>query len=202
MFGAGAVLISTGAVIGKLNLYQLLVMATIEICVFSLNEAILFEKLKITDIGGSITVHIFGGYFGLCVSLIISTKECKDHPKFASDYNSNIVAFIGTLFLWVYWPSFNAAPGKNVNDVHRAALNTILSLTGSCISTFCSSAFFRNGRFSIDDILNATLAGGVIMGTSADIIVNPFSALIIGCFAGFISTFGFEIVSPFLQKKG
>ncbi|CAG9334864.1 unnamed protein product [Blepharisma stoltei] len=201
LFGTAAVLISLGGVIGKLNLFQLVCMATIEICIYALNEAIVFNKIHITDVGGSIVVHIFGGYFGLTVSLLVSSNNCKNHPKLVASYKSNLFSMIGTLFLWVYWPSFNAAPALNINDVHRATLNTILSLTGSCIATFIFSTLFKNGKLCMDDILNATLAGGVIIGTSADIIVYPFSSLIIGCWAGFLTTFGFRVLSPLLQRK-
>ena len=40
-------------------------MAFIEMIFYSLNEVILVEELKITDIGGSILIHTFGAYFGL-----------------------------------------------------------------------------------------------------------------------------------------
>lgn len=42
-FGAGAVLISFGAILGKVNLFQLWAIATIEIFIYCLNEAILME---------------------------------------------------------------------------------------------------------------------------------------------------------------
>ena len=43
----------------------------------------------------------------------------------------------------------------------------------------------------MDDILNATLAGGVIIGAPAGVVINPGLALAIGIFAGVISTLGF-----------
>jgi len=39
-FGAGAVLVTFGAVLGKLSLFQLWMLATIEIIFYSLNEVI------------------------------------------------------------------------------------------------------------------------------------------------------------------
>ena len=41
-------------------------------------------------------------------------------------------------------------------------------------------------------IQNATLAGGVAMGASADLLVHPFGALLIGSAAAFVTTLGFE----------
>jgi len=59
------------------------------------------------DSGRSTAVHAFGAYFGLTVSLILS-KMVKQKKTPEASYNSNIFAMIGTLFLWMYWPSFNA----------------------------------------------------------------------------------------------
>lgn len=74
-FGAGAVLISFGAILGKVNLFQLWVMATLEICFYCLNEAILTEIFMVNDIGGSIIIHTFGAYFGLSVALFYRGED-------------------------------------------------------------------------------------------------------------------------------
>ncbi len=63
--------------------------------------------VKIYDFGGSITIHTFGTYFGLTVSLILS-KKITPKKKPLNTYNSNLFAIIGTFFLWMFWPSFNA----------------------------------------------------------------------------------------------
>jgi len=39
---------------------------------------------------------------------MISKVSTPKDKKPSSSYNSNIFAFIGTLFLWMFWPSFNA----------------------------------------------------------------------------------------------
>lgn len=63
-FGAGAVLITFGALLGKLSLPQLFVLATLEIVFYALNEAICAGMLKAVDMGGSMYVHTFGAFFG------------------------------------------------------------------------------------------------------------------------------------------
>ena len=50
-------------------------MAFIEMFIYSLNEVILVEELKITDIGGSILIHTFGAYFGLAFSRVMTNKK-------------------------------------------------------------------------------------------------------------------------------
>lgn len=47
-------------------------------------------------------------------------------------------------------------------------------------------------------VLNASLAGGVAMGSSADIIVLPFGSMLLGFIAGVISSFGFAYLSKYL----
>lgn len=44
-------------------------MATIEIFIYALNESICVDIFKVSDIGGSMTIHTFGAYFGLAVAL-------------------------------------------------------------------------------------------------------------------------------------
>jgi hypothetical protein len=44
------------------------VVATIEIIFYSVNVAIIGKTFKALDIGGAMTIHTFGGYFGLAAS--------------------------------------------------------------------------------------------------------------------------------------
>lgn len=43
-------------------------------------------------------------------------------------------------------------------------------------------------------IQNATLAGGVAMGTAAEFMITPYGSLIVGFCSGIISTFGYLFV--------
>ncbi len=49
-------------------------------------------------------------------------------------------------------------------------------------------------------VLNASVSGGVAVGSAADIIVSPCGAMIAGFIAGCISASGFAFLSPFVKK--
>jgi ammonium transporter Rh len=72
-FNSGAILISFGALVGRLSGDQLLVMAFFETIFFCINEAIAVHKYEVADIGGSMIIHTFGAYFGLAVSAVLES---------------------------------------------------------------------------------------------------------------------------------
>jgi ammonium transporter Rh len=146
------------------------------------------------------SIHAFGAYFGLTVSLILSSK-IKPVARASSSYSSNITALIGTLFLWLYWPSFNFGVAAETQfEQNQIVINTLLSLTGSVLSTFVVTSVAGHG-LGMDDILNATLAGGVAVGSASGLLYSPAFALSIGIIAGIISTFGFKYLTPILEHK-
>jgi len=51
------------------------------------------------------------------------------------------------------------------------------------------------------DIQNATLAGGVAVGSSSDLVIQPWGALVIGFCAGALSVVGYVYISPWLERK-
>jgi ammonium transporter Rh len=99
-------LVAFGAVLGRVGPKDLLIIGTFHIIGYSLNEVIVFYSLGMLDAGGSTTIHAYGAYYGLTVALIIAGK-IKPISNARISYISNIFAFIGCLFLWVFWPSFN-----------------------------------------------------------------------------------------------
>jgi len=202
-FAAGAVLISFGAVLGKTSLEQLVCMIGFEIIFYAINESIGVIYMRAVDMGGSMFVHTFGAYFGLAASKMMTDHEKvrKAGSKFGSRYDSDMYAMIGAVFLWMFWPSFNGALAEG-NQQHRVVVNTVLALTNSCVAAFLCSKLFRHGhKLDMVDIQNATLAGGVAVGSSADLVIDPAGALIIGFLGGTLSVVGYVFIQPFLEKK-
>eukprot|EP00823_Brevimastigomonas_motovehiculus_P000633 TRINITY_DN107_c0_g1_i1.p1 TRINITY_DN107_c0_g1~~TRINITY_DN107_c0_g1_i1.p1 ORF type:complete len:762 (+),score=204.89 TRINITY_DN107_c0_g1_i1:23-2308(+) len=202
-FAAGAVMITFGVVLGKVSAFQIMFIAVWEIIFFSLNEEISLY-MGISDLGGSMVIHMFGAFFGLACSFVITPPEAGNAEKAkhnAPVYHSDMMAMIGTIFLWAFWPSFNGALGSGAT-MHRAISNTILSLTGSCVSAFLCSYWFRGeSKFSMEDVQNATLAGGVAMGTCADLVIEPGFAILIGVLAGVVSVWGYVVLKKLLERK-
>tara|TARA_B110000208_G_scaffold191644_1_gene259336 strand:- start:4887 stop:6002 length:1116 start_codon:yes stop_codon:yes gene_type:complete len=201
-FAAGTILISFGALLGKTNLTQMVFLAILELIFYAFNESLGVEIFKAVDMGGSMYVHTFGAYFGLAASYMISDKKKLKSVNNVPNYLSDMFALLGTLFLWIYWPSFNGAFADG-NSQHRVVINTVLSLTNSCLTAFIFSKLLRpRYKFNMVDIQNATLAGGVAVGSSADLVIAPFGALIIGMVSGITSVYGYIYLQPYLESKG
>ena len=107
---------------------------------------------------------------------------------------------IGTPFVDVF-TSFNGALADG-NSQHRVVINTYLALSNSCIMAFIVSKIVRpHQKFDMVDIQNATLPGG-LRGSSADLVIAPWGALLIGLIAGTVSVLGYVYLSPKLEEYG
>lgn len=190
-----------GALLGKATFPQLMAIATAEAVFFTLNAVILFEVLEVHDIGGAMTIHMFGAYFGLAATYFFENKKAlEDRTKqFCGGYLSQLAAMFGTIFLFMYWPSFNAILGSGLHR-HRAVVNTVLSITASTFSSVILSHTMV-GKIDIEVILNATLSGGVMMGAACDMITMPGLAMLAGAICGMISTLGYLKLNHWCQNK-
>jgi ammonium transporter Rh len=204
-YTAAAILVSFGALLGRVTASQLLMMALIEVIVYSINEAILIHRFETVDHGRSMSVHVFGALFGLTTSFVLEMVRRKRNlvPNLAGSTRiTDTLAMVGTLFLFCFWPSYNAAlVGQSSQD--RAITNTILAITTSCLFAFFFSCLIdARGRFGMADVQNATLAGGIAMGSAAAMVVNPYGAMIVGALAGMVATVGYRLITPMLERCG
>lgn len=202
-FCAASMLIAMGAYLGRLKMSQYIIAALLFVPSYILNEWIMLDdgmglipKGKLIDTGGSIVIHQFGAYFGLGVIMRMTTKE--DFSKsIESDKISNQYSMLGSMVLWIFWPSFCAAAAE-ASQMVTAAINTILSLCAATISTYLATTLIRK-KIVIEDMANAALAGGVAIGSSCAH-TTPRAALMLGFIAGILSVIGFALIQPRLQK--
>jgi ammonium transporter Rh len=189
LYSAASMFITLGCFIGRVGPLEVLIIGVVHSVGYSLNEALIMYKIEAFDVGGSMMIHSFGAYQGITISLILS-RMVKPVSKAATNYFSNLFGFIGTLFLWMYWPSFNFGVAATTPTTKNQIIsNTILSLTGSCVAAFATSAIVK-AKFTMEYLLNATLAGGVVIGATAGLIFQLGGSMAIGFLSGIISTLG------------
>jgi ammonium transporter Rh len=202
-FAAASLLICAGAPLGRLKMMQYMALAVLFIPFYCFNEWLLLdnglgliEKGSFIDTGGSIVIHAFGAIFGLGVIVSITTKEQME-IEIESDETSDRFSLLGSMILWLFWPSFCAALVAP-ELVPHTAINVILALCGATVATYFASVTLR-GKISPADIANAALAGGVAIGSTCDS-ASFVQAFVIGVVAGAISTFGFAVLQPKVEK--
>ncbi|KRX11101.1 Ammonium transporter AmtB-like domain [Pseudocohnilembus persalinus] len=203
-YSAASILIAFGACAGKLNSFQLVIMAIFGTFFWSLNYAIAFYALEISDAGGSVLIHLFGACFGLGVAKAINRAnwDLQETQNKIKKY-SVLYSLMGTLFLFTYFPSFNGLMALQYGYVaqQQAYFNTMLSLLGAVIMAFLASSFLNKGKFVMEDVINSSLAGGAIIGTGGPICEEPYAAIIVGNVAGLLCVIGTKYIPDFLNKK-
>ncbi|XP_046636817.1 ammonium transporter Rh type B-like isoform X2 [Daphnia pulicaria] len=200
-FATLAILISFGAVLDLTTPTQLIIMAICEILCFATNEYICLDILQISDVGVSMLVHVFAAYFGLTVSCVLRKNRPERETVSITLPTSDLFAVIGTMFLWLFWPTLNASLAQG-DAQHRAVINTYYSLAASTVVTLAISlsSLLDNKRSYTVQIQNSALAGGVAIGTAADMMIYPFGAIIVGCFAGLVSVLGVVVFTPGINR--
>ena len=205
---AASAIVSLGGLLGKLSLIQYFVVVIFETFMSCFNFFLCYDKLDLLDNGGSITIHLFGAIFGLGVSIVLFCNDADfmkidNNPHITSNYRSNMFAFIGSIFLWLFFPSFNVAIVKikqyekyyvspelgfiTENLRYRGIINTYLSMIGSVFTSFIISPLFYRGNLKIEHILHASYVGGIVIGGCCTICSNAWASIVIGIIGSTIS---------------
>lgn len=200
-FGAASLLIASGAILGRIKIYQYIILGLLFIPAYIFNELVVVNDHfnfvgAVADTGGSIVIHFFGAIFGITAAISLTSKNDMKIP-IESDATSDRFSLLGSMILWLFWPSFCAALVP-VAAVPAAVVNVFLALSGSTLATYFFTVWLR-GKISAADIANAALAGGVAIGATFDHATH-LEATIIGLAAGALSTFGFAILQEKQQK--
>ena len=83
-------------------------------------------------------------------------------------------------------------------------INTYLALAACAGTAVAVSSFVsRQNKLNMIHIQNSTLAGGVAVGAMADMMIQPWGAMLVGTLAGIISVIGYEYMTLwFAQHYG
>lgn len=202
-FSVATTLIAMGAVLGRLRVFQYALLALLLVPLYALNEWLVLDNGSgltkgFQDSAGSIVIHAFGAYFGLAASLVLTTAQQRSRP-IESDPTSDRFSMLGSMVLWLFWPSFATAIVP-FEEMPQTIVNTLLSLSGATLATYFLSTYLHNGKTSMMDMANAALAGGVSIGSTCNI-VGPAGAFTIGLLAGILSVIGYVFIQPLLESK-
>lgn len=94
------------AIVGRANPTELVKVALVHTAGYTLNEQIIYTAIGGFDAGGGMTVYLYGAYYGLTVSYVLA-KHAHPIARPEKTYYSHVLSLIGTLFMWVFWPTFN-----------------------------------------------------------------------------------------------
>jgi ammonium transporter Rh len=210
-FCATSMVVALGAVLGKIGFYagELLFFVLVGTMMWCLNYFINVMALKAVDPGGAMTVHLFGAMYGVGATFFLSSywDKGKDmdlrsdkHHDLTSNYTSDVMALIGTIFLWVTFPSWNGALAPDTTQ-HRVVINTFLGIASSCVVGFVLSRVFRRKAFDMRDIQTVTYVGGIALGSAHSLIITPAAALLIGGIAASTAMVFDVFVVPYLESR-
>ncbi|XP_039642178.1 rh blood group, D antigen isoform X1 [Perca fluviatilis] len=191
---SASALISIGAVLGKTSPVHLVLIALLEVSGFVLNEWLLQTMLKVQPLKSIMLLHIFGAFFGLTLTWILYRKGSEQQfEKEKFDRKTGLFSMLGTMFLWMFWPSFNSVlvdnhtPGRKLGAVFSTYLALAVSaVTAAAVSVLCSP----KGKLNPIHMQSSILAGGVAVGVSMSVVHQPWEAMAIGFTAALVSTIG------------
>ena len=208
IFNSCAILVSLGAVHGKISHIQYLVLIISETILSSLNLKLCDVKLKIIDTGGGLYIHTFGALFGIAIYIVLFRSKKKRARLSAynraniTNYLSNITCFVGVLFILNYLPSFNSGLALSDDGRYRAAINTYFSIIGSIVMSFIITGFIYNGKFIYEYILFGSFSGGIIISTCCSVCLDHWAALLIGMLCGLICIILFKYLNELFLELG
>ncbi|XP_062851836.1 rh blood group, D antigen [Trichomycterus rosablanca] len=196
---AASALVAMGAIHGRTNPVQLLLFSLMEVTGFVLNKWFInsvFQK-QTNQLYGITLLHIFGAVFGVMSSWVLYRSKMEPHHEKAKfSRKSGLFAMLGTLFLWMFWPSFNSALVRKFSVV----CGTYLSLAVSTVTAMAVSALSsRNGKINPVHIQSSMLAGGVAVGAITTWAHVPWIAMTVGFCATILSTLGVRYLKVHMQ---
>nr|XP_020464282.1 ammonium transporter Rh type C-like isoform X1 [Monopterus albus] len=188
-------LVSIGAMLGKTNPVQLILISLLEVSGFILNKWLLQSFLKLQLVNSIMMLHIFGALFGLMLTWIVCWKGSEEpFEKERSDRKSGLFSMLGAVFLWMFWPSFisvlvHDSPERKLWVVCSTYLALAVSAVVAVVVSVLSSP---KGKLNLIHMQSCIFAGGVAVGVSISVVHQPWEAMTIGFVAAIVSAIGFR----------
>ncbi|MCJ8730998.1 hypothetical protein PDJAM_G00190730 [Pangasius djambal] len=187
---AASTLVAMGTILGKTNPVQLLVFALIEVTGFVLNQWLIQTMFQTQThwLYSIVLINIFGALFGVMTSRFLFHSEMQlKHEKEKVSRMTGVFAMFGTLFLWMFWPSFNSVLEQNTDVMCSTYLSLAVSaVTATAVSMLSSS----KGKINLVHVQSSMLAGGIAVGAVVTSAPAPWIAMTIGLCATLLSTLG------------
>uniref|UniRef100_A0A671KHC2 Rh blood group, D antigen n=1 Tax=Sinocyclocheilus anshuiensis TaxID=1608454 RepID=A0A671KHC2_9TELE len=193
---AASALVVMGAVHGKTNPVQLLLMALVEVTGFVVNQWILRTLLSVREVLLSqikVFILYIYIYFSLClVSWVLHREGIEPvHEKEKTDHKTglfamNILPFsLPHMFLWMFWPSFNSTlvgdhkweRGLKLTVIYGTYLSLAVSVVMAMSVSMLTSS---KGKMNMVHVQSSTLSGGVAIGVAMTAVHTPWIAMTIG----------------------
>lgn len=180
---------------------QLLPVLILTIPFYYLNMYLAYTSLNTVDAAGGVMLHMFCAYFAMALSWVLQRPGGHDtrNKRKGGTYYSNILSMVGTLFIFVCWPIFNAAHGGEYQQ--RMFGNTVIGIAAGAVGAFATDVLVNDeAKLTMEAVLNATLAAGVGVASIGYMAIPPGVAVLVGLSSGALSAVGFAKITPFLEK--
>lgn len=203
LYCAAAVLIAFGSTLGRTTSRQLLVIMTIGVVLYQTNTWIWRSQFLVVDPGMARSVHIFGSIFGFACSIVVDIlgNPTRAHVfQNSPGYFQGELSLMGTLFLWVFWPSFNALAVPGAVPQGISVVFTVLALASSTTAAYAFSRWLGGSRFGHVEIRAATIVGGIVSGSCASFMINPFWAIVMGGCSGLICVLLLIVIGERIER--
>ncbi|KAK1791192.1 hypothetical protein P4O66_013214 [Electrophorus voltai] len=186
---AASALVAMGAVHGKTNPAQLLLLGLLEVTGLVVNQGLIKKLFKNDTFNTTMQLHVFGALFGVMTSWVLYRSEAEPrHEKEKFDSKTGLFSTLGMLLLWMFWPSINFVQAQEI----RIMYSTYLSLAVSAVTAMALSVLLSpKGKINLVHVQGAALAGGVAIGAIRTVL-DPWVAMVIGMCATLLSTLGFR----------
>jgi hypothetical protein len=154
--------------------------AGLQVPLYALNQHLCFKTLQALDMGGSITIHAFGAYYGLAASLVLSNKRqafgayTSANPKNSASYISDLFSIIGTLFLWMFVSTCCVTHDRRYEIQQHSAVCRQSGMQRQCINRALASIAATAG---VCHVFSSTLVSAVLLHRAIAFCVSAVTIL-------------------------